>query len=1010
MSTPAERKNQQVWDSIEAGALKQALQQCNRRLKKGEKGDYLQILKAHTLTLLGAPANSSEALQIAQQLSSKTPPIDSLDCLRLLTRVWNGLGGAHTREISQLWERAVKVRPGDESLAREWLWGTVRSLDWRGAQKAAMSLQKSFPARREYWFWAAVTCLLLHNSLSETTAAGERKLFGTLAYKMLAKSRDDTPLDTTVVPPRAMQTSQEVNLLLELLAYVSPDAASKEALELLDSKNLGVDSKIGAGDWWGLARKRLEVLEGSKDWKALWEVCRELVKDEKKKEDEAAVTENGEEKKTNGEENAVAKKDGADDEVATKGRGDDWLIWKCFVKAVGELWNSGEKEPGKIALEIILAHCSASATTRNPNLALVKFSSVFHDEHGGPEGTPTLLEACKEYFTKTGTKSACFEDLKVYLEMLEETETEEFLKFVAKRISGMSEETETERIKQVAATINRYKFIYLLTISPITPPLTEEVVSKLNEFITSALKVYTSSLSLGHNLLQTDTQYGDDAALLSVMGLVRLSALSDPPSPVPLYQSTIILNTLLQKSKYNYQALLLLLRIYLLLGAIPLAMEIYPRLNIKQIQNDTLAHFLLTRISTLHPSSNRTDPLLKEAGKIYETSRTQTPGMLVLAYERGSYSQMMGFVEFAERVSGSVCRGMWEIEKRRLARLHPSLAAQQKNGELMRDGDENIWDNRDFSVVISCERSSQQRFEETFRVGATPGENWAKGFSAVERLVEYFRDPSVSFPGAVEGPIPAHVLSVLTRILPDQTAMSEFTPVEATFLSTIQLVVTFLTTPATETESLKSTLSKFTSSLPTPPPASLISSPHAWEYLHTANTILDLVTILQGHFIPHVKQKKLMAELSAAVEALKKTVMTNAATLAKEIEEEEESASDAEQELIDGVLALQGVGRELRDWGVEGGVVAVRGVRKSLAAAVAGVGKGKIEPPALPESTNPLIAYCTKLPHSGIPTRSNNSANNTTAQYLQPPALPDQEKKNQKHSVSPHSEHRHNEH
>ena len=51
---------------------------------------------------------------------------------------------------------------------------------------------------------------------------------------------------------------------------------------------------------------------------------------------------------------------------------------------------------------------------------LVKFSSVFHNEHGGPDGIPTLLEARKEYLVKTGTKSACFEDLKVYPEMLEE--------------------------------------------------------------------------------------------------------------------------------------------------------------------------------------------------------------------------------------------------------------------------------------------------------------------------------------------------------------------------------------------------------------------------------------------------------------------------------------------------------------------------------------------------------------------------------------------------------------
>jgi len=47
-----------------------------------------------------------------------------------------------------------------------------------------------------------------------------------------------------------------------------------------------------------------------------------------KKEDEAALVKSGE--KTNGKDNAIAEKEGAApaDEVATKGRGDDWLIWE----------------------------------------------------------------------------------------------------------------------------------------------------------------------------------------------------------------------------------------------------------------------------------------------------------------------------------------------------------------------------------------------------------------------------------------------------------------------------------------------------------------------------------------------------------------------------------------------------------------------------------------------------------------------------------------------------------
>lgn len=43
MSLPHDRKNQLVHDALETGAYKQALQLCNKRIKKGEKNDYLLV-------------------------------------------------------------------------------------------------------------------------------------------------------------------------------------------------------------------------------------------------------------------------------------------------------------------------------------------------------------------------------------------------------------------------------------------------------------------------------------------------------------------------------------------------------------------------------------------------------------------------------------------------------------------------------------------------------------------------------------------------------------------------------------------------------------------------------------------------------------------------------------------------------------------------------------------------------------------------------------------------------
>lgn len=57
-----------------------------------------------------------------------------------------------------------------------------------------MSLQKNFPKKRKYYFWAIILSYLVasDNASSET----DRKLFGTLAYRMISKAADDVPLDS----------------------------------------------------------------------------------------------------------------------------------------------------------------------------------------------------------------------------------------------------------------------------------------------------------------------------------------------------------------------------------------------------------------------------------------------------------------------------------------------------------------------------------------------------------------------------------------------------------------------------------------------------------------------------------------------------------------------------------------------------------------------------------------------------------------------------------------------
>lgn len=829
---------------------------------------------------------------------------------------------------------------------------------------------------------------------------------------MISKSRNDTPQETTVVPPRAIQTSQEVNLYLEVLPYVAPDTATatKEALELLSSSNLGVDSKIGSGDWWGLSRRRLDLLEESGDWNQVWKECEELLRGVETKAKEKA---NGEVKN---EETAVAKTDGIAPAVEgeeTKGRGDDWRVWEGFVKSAGELYNQENKSQGTKALEVILSHriAATAGTVRNADLALVKFASLFHDHHEGPEGTPTLLEACKEYFTRTGTKSCCFEDLQNYLEMLETSEKAEFLVFVENHVADMDKDDEVledllkslnyhvltqgfyqkSKIAKVAAQINHHKFIYLLNISPLstTSPTTEgaegaeDIVPKLNDFITATLRIYSSALSLGSALLVTDNQYGDDAALLSVMGLVRLHLLhvsttgsaTTIEAQAPLYQSITILSTVVSKSKHNYQAMLLLVRLYLLIGAVGLAVDVYPGLNIKQIQNDTLSHFLLTRISTLLPAERKVEQILNEAGRIYESSSSQTPNMLVLAFERSGYAQMMGFLEFSERVAGSVCRSMWEIERRRVERLRTStsIAGKVEDSETLENAikdDAVIWDNRDFGVVVSCETEHpprlpakegeekgeegvKQRFEELFRTSLPPGENWVKAFGVVEKAVVFCK-AAIAAGSEVTAAVlePENCVGVLEKVKADKEADVEFTDEERDYVeAATHFVAAVQAAVAKDGDKAKSAMEKATEWFTTHTPSSDNNNNNTdWHTLHALHLNLDVALLVTGYLAPCLTSttfkplqkalKPTLTELIAVANKFKGVVVEIAKKTAKSIDEEE--GSDREQELVDKVLEMEkgDVGRLLRDLDIFGGVErvveGVRKVRASLANAIAG--------------------------------------------------------------------------
>ena len=54
-----------------------------------------------------------------------------------------------------------------------------------------MSLQKNFPRERKFYFWAIFLSHLVSSDINSSEA--DKKLFGTLAYRMISKAAADVP-------------------------------------------------------------------------------------------------------------------------------------------------------------------------------------------------------------------------------------------------------------------------------------------------------------------------------------------------------------------------------------------------------------------------------------------------------------------------------------------------------------------------------------------------------------------------------------------------------------------------------------------------------------------------------------------------------------------------------------------------------------------------------------------------------------------------------------------------
>ncbi|KAJ7685258.1 actin cytoskeleton organization protein [Mycena polygramma] len=337
--------------------------------------------------------------------------------------------------------------------------------------------------------------------------------------------------------------------------------------------------------------------------------------------------------------------------------------------------------------------------------------------------TNRMVDLMKRYFEEIGDKACCFEDLKPYL-ALEGEDAARWLSFLQSLPPSFTSTNDLRRL------INSHK---LLRQSLSLKDLNLSAESDRAALYTQQ---YLEGLKLGANLPATELQPADDLAILAGNVFVSLWKISSDEKY--LYNAVALLEFALTKSKQSFQTRLMLIRIYRLLGAPSMALEHYRIMQIKQVQLDTLSHFILSRSSMFSLAASGDLTLATEcleSSQIYLSNTQDTGEYIARAFTGEKYSQIPEFIIFEDRLENSVQRDLIKVEHLRMRLTHEAISSDLIDMELIELKfifDRLHHDNRDFEILADYQPRSGEKFnEQTLLFGKPEGSGWLSTFLKV---------------------------------------------------------------------------------------------------------------------------------------------------------------------------------------------------------------------------------------------------------------------------------------
>lgn len=242
-----ERRLRPIYDWLDIGNNKKALQEAEKVLKKCPSLQAARALKALALLRLG---KGSEAHIVLDALADEKPSDDTT--LQAMTISYRESQQLH--KVCAIYEAAVKVEPTSEELHSHLFMSYVRVGDYRSQQRAAMALYK-FAPKNPYYFWAVMSIVLQAKTSEDNTKKG---ILLSLAQRMVGN----------FITENKIEAEQEARIYIMILEL---QEKWEDILKFIESP---LYTQLVPGS---VAQASIPYLTKLGHWKRLNLICKELL-------------------------------------------------------------------------------------------------------------------------------------------------------------------------------------------------------------------------------------------------------------------------------------------------------------------------------------------------------------------------------------------------------------------------------------------------------------------------------------------------------------------------------------------------------------------------------------------------------------------------------------------------------------------------------------------------------------------------------------------------------------